>query len=231
MIKRICVICGKEFSLYPSQIKQGGGKYCSHKCHSETRKLELNRACIVCGKTFHAKPYTIKRGSGKYCSKACQYNGQTTALKLVCKACGKEFVRSRSQIRKRKGHYCSPECRNKALVGGAAYWYGKGGSQHATWKGGKSFEPYCEKFNEELKEHIRSSFNRTCYICDKPETENGRKLICHHTDYNKMQGCGKRPWSLVSVCNSCSGKTNYNRWHWFLLLYNHWAMNQDINFF
>lgn len=31
MIKR-CLICDKEFKTFPSRIKMGLGKYCSHKC-------------------------------------------------------------------------------------------------------------------------------------------------------------------------------------------------------
>ena len=28
----VCRQCGVEFSVYPSRVKQGGGKYCSAKC-------------------------------------------------------------------------------------------------------------------------------------------------------------------------------------------------------
>lgn len=107
------------------------------------------------------------------------------------------------------------------------------GPESPHWRGGVSYLPYCHAFTEELKEQIREKFNRKCVVCGGLEKDNcnGRlKLICHHTDYNKMQGCGKRPWALVAVCHKCNSRANYNRWWWFSLLYNHWAMNPDINF-
>lgn len=101
------------------------------------------------------------------------------------------------------------------------------GSKNHEWKGGISFEPYCDKFTDELKESVRNDFNRMCFVCGS--SENGKKLSVHHCDYNKGQGCGQR-WSLVPLCTSCHAKTNKNRWYWFNRLANHWANNPDINF-
>jgi hypothetical protein len=104
----------------------------------------------------------------------------------------------------------------------------KRGDRAPNWRGGKSFEPYCPKFNCALKEEIRDRYDRRCLLCGL--TENGEKLHVHHCDYNKMQGCGKRAWNLVPLCHSCHNKTNHKRWYWFLLLYNHWAQDPEINF-
>lgn len=62
---------------------------------------------------------------------------------------------------------------------------------------------YCHKFNEEIKEYIRNKYNRLCYVCDKNENTNGRKLDVHHTDLNKNQGCDEHDWRLVPLCRSC----------------------------
>ena len=35
-IKRKCAVCGKEFSVKPSHLKYGAGKYCSRKCKSQS---------------------------------------------------------------------------------------------------------------------------------------------------------------------------------------------------
>jgi len=103
------------------------------------------------------------------------------------------------------------------------------GEKNHNWKGGKSFEPYCPKFNKYKKEEVRDEHSRTCFICGAEE--NGRKHCVHHTDYNKMQGCGEtKDWNLLPLCLKCHSKTNGNRWHWFGLLYNHWAMDIGINF-
>jgi len=104
----------------------------------------------------------------------------------------------------------------------------KRGGKNPGWRGGVSFAPYCFKFNEAKKEEIRELHDRKCYLCGAEE--NGKKHCVHHTDYNKMQGCTTADWNLLPLCTNCHTKTNHNRWHWFSLLYNHWAMNPEINF-
>jgi hypothetical protein len=95
------------------------------------------------------------------------------------------------------------------------------GSNNPSWRGGVSFGKYCPAFNKPLKEEIRKRFDRKCFICGMQE--NGYKLHIHHTDYNKGQGCG-HSWNLVALCRPCHVKTNFNRWHWFNLLSNYWAL-------
>lgn len=97
------------------------------------------------------------------------------------------------------------------------------GERNGRWLGGKSFEPYCEKFNKQLKEQIREDFGRTCFLCGIAEADYKRKLRVHHCDYNKGQGCG-RAWSLIPLCGPCHAKTNFKRYHWFNLLSNYWAL-------
>lgn len=104
------------------------------------------------------------------------------------------------------------------------------GEDSPNWKGGISFEPYCNKFNNKLKEHIRDTFDRKCFLCGKSEEENNCKLHVHHVDYNKGQGCGYS-WSLIPLCSSCHSKTNHNRYYWFNLLNNYWLLNPEINFY
>lgn len=96
------------------------------------------------------------------------------------------------------------------------------GENHPNWKGGISFEPYCNKFNNQLKEQIRDKFDRKCFLCGKREKDSKSKLHVHHTDYNKGQGCGYN-WSLIPLCRSCHMKTNSNRYYWFNLLNNYWC--------
>jgi len=114
----------------------------------------------------------------------------------------------------------SPEVRAKNSVANA-------GENNAQWRGGVSFKPYCQKFTEKLRDGIREDFGRKCYLCGI--SENGIKLDVHHCDYNKGQGCGAR-WSLLPLCHACHTKTGRNRWYWFGLLSNYWALNPKINF-
>lgn len=83
-----------------------------------------------------------------------------------------------------------------------------------SWKGGISFEPYCPKFNDKLKEKVRNEYNRKCVICGKNEIDNGRKLDVHHIDYHKNAGCDGREFKLIPLCWSCHDKTHHNRDYW-----------------
>jgi hypothetical protein len=74
------------------------------------------------------------------------------------------------------------------------------------WKGGVSFEPYNESFNNKLKKKIKNRDNYTCY-CGKQS----QKLAVHHIDYDK-QNSDER--NLISLCYTCHSKTNFNREKW-----------------
>ena len=80
-----CLICEKEFKIYPSSIKKNT-KCCSNKCRgiwisrNTTNKGknssfwqggEIKRICQICGKKFYAKPSNVKRGKDKFCSRKC----------------------------------------------------------------------------------------------------------------------------------------------------------------
>lgn len=89
------------------------------------------------------------------------------------------------------------------------------GEKNPSWRGGVSFEPYCQKFNGKFKEYIREKFNRRCFLCDKKEEENGRRLDVHHVNYNKSCGCQEdSSCQFVPLCMSCHGKTHHNREYW-----------------
>ena len=101
--------------------------------------------------------------------------------------------------------------------------HGKSGAENANWRGGTSYAPYCPKFNEALKEEIRESFGRRCFLCSATEKENGKRLPVHHVNFDKMAGCYGKRWNLVPLCFKHHTKTNFNRWYWFCRLVNHWA--------
>lgn len=84
-----------------------------------------------------------------------------------------------------------------------------GGINNGQWKGGKSFEPYPTTWNFRLREAIRDRDGRKCRACGM--IENGKRHHIHHVDYCKENIL---PDNLVSLCNSCHGKTNSNRSQW-----------------
>ena len=85
------------------------------------------------------------------------------------------------------------------------------GINNPNWKGGKSFEVYPSAFNRILKEKIRTRDNYICQECHKNQSKLKRKLVVHHIDFNKKNNI---PENLISLCNSCHSKTNFNREQW-----------------
>lgn len=102
------------------------------------------------------------------------------------------------------------------------------GERNPMWKGGYTPLRYCFKFNKQLKDSIRAEHKYTCFLCRIEQTKPG--LGIHHIDYNHNAGCKNKRFALLPLCSTCHGKTNYNRWYWFNLLINYWAMNKDIKF-
>lgn len=75
-VLRPCIVCGTEFLARPSDMKKGGGKYCSRACWNN-RGPELtgrNRTtCEHCGRSFFSKPSRKDSGRGKFCSRKCMH--------------------------------------------------------------------------------------------------------------------------------------------------------------
>jgi hypothetical protein len=103
---------------------------------------------------------------------------------------------------------------NYGVVGERNGMYGRTGEKSPVWKGGISFEPYCEKFDYDLKERVREFFDRKCYVCGKNEIDNGRKLDVHHVNYDKMVCCNDVKPLFVPLCQSCHSKTQWDREYW-----------------
>ena len=109
----------------------------------------------------------------------------------------------------KKGIHLSPKTEFKkgmiAPMKGRENLKGKGEKCH-FWQGGISFEPYSVDWTKTLKRSIRQRDNYVCQICSKePAT------FVHHKDYNKLN-CN--PDNLITLCNSCHAKTNFNRNYW-----------------
>jgi hypothetical protein len=77
-------------------------------------------------------------------------------------------------------------------------------SGNPAWDGGKSFEPYCPKFNDEFKERVRAFFGYQCGECGTPQ--NGIKLDVHHINANKMSCCDDTIPTFIPLCKSCHSK-------------------------
>lgn len=94
------------------------------------------------------------------------------------------------------------------------------GSKNHQWKGGLSFEPYCEAWKDkEYKNDIKLRDGNKCLnpYCESKNIDN---LVIHHIDYNK-KNCSLN--NLITVCKSCNSKANKDReWHtsWYKAILN-----------
>jgi hypothetical protein len=84
------------------------------------------------------------------------------------------------------------------------------GSSHCNWKGGISFDDYCEIFQDkEFKDYIKYRDGYKCLnpLCNKKT----KTLSVHHVDYNK-KNCSQE--NLITLCVSCNSSANIDRkWH------------------
>lgn len=87
------------------------------------------------------------------------------------------------------------------------------------WKGGISFEPYCPKFNNDLRRRIRAFFEHQCIICGKHENECNRKHCCHHVEYNKEACCDGKPVHFAAICIKHHAITNSDRERWEAIIH------------
>lgn len=93
--------------------------------------------------------------------------------------------------------------------------------KNPAWKGGLSFEPYCPKFNEDLRRRVRAFFSDTCQMCGHVHQPGEKKMAVHHVNFRKDSCCTADVIPLfVTVCPgekgspSCHAKTNHNRGYW-----------------
>jgi len=87
----------------------------------------------------------------------------------------------------------------------------KKGEKCHLWQGGITNSPYSEEWNNYLKEQIRERDGHICQLCFISQDELDTKLHVHHIDYNK-ENCNEE--NLISLCNSCHGKTSQDREQW-----------------
>ncbi|MCD4760026.1 endonuclease domain-containing protein [archaeon] len=111
-VKRICLVCGKEFEILESRLRWGG-TYCCQKCQ-KNRANKINKVCIICGGSYQIWPYQILI-KAPTCSIKCTkiYLKQKYNKKVVCPICKKEFWTSK----KNPLQHCNLACRNKSYIG------------------------------------------------------------------------------------------------------------------
>jgi len=89
------------------------------------------------------------------------------------------------------------------------------GKNNPRYIDGRDLLPYPSEFNQYLKDKIRKRDNYTCQNCAMTEEEHmivlGTNLHTHHIDYIK-ENCNEN--NLITLCNCCNTRANYNRSYW-----------------
>jgi hypothetical protein len=180
--------------------------YCS-KCKKEITGRGKTGLCTECHHLVMTGKGNPNFNGGKDRFPCCIDCGKKLAsiYSTRCKSCG---IKYSFKIGDRKVRDVSGE--NNPMFG--VHRFGK---DAPTWIDGRSFEPYAPEFNENLKEIIRNRDNHICQNCGMTEEEHlivmGTVLIIHHIDYNKQNS---EENNLITVCNSCNIRANYNRDYW-----------------
>lgn len=199
-------------------------KYCSKSCQNIMQtKPKTKLVCPICGDVVYLAPWQVKENHDVTCGKKeCRYKYRgmrfsganhfryKPKITVLCSYCGAPVTSHESQIKKRLGVnkviFCSMKCKSKWLrIPGNSSTYIDGRS--------KIKNPYCEKFNEDLRNRVRAFFNYTCGWCGKPEREyltktgKPRKLNVHHVNYDKQVCCNGKPRLFIPLCASCHSKT------------------------
>lgn len=77
-VKRLCLICGKEFEVYPQALIRRKCDFCSTSCYGKAKTIGLVKVkrqeimldCAYCGKQF-TLPQWQTNYNRKYCSQSC----------------------------------------------------------------------------------------------------------------------------------------------------------------
>lgn len=111
-----CLQCGKEFQVYPSTRKHGGGKFCSAECGYENKRRRKIITCETCGKQVEKRLYDATRTKRTFCSRECSSRWK-----------------SKNTSGKNSWFYGKPKSiKQKEKIANAI-----SGEKHYNWKGGK----------------------------------------------------------------------------------------------
>lgn len=174
------------------KIQQNRNKKISDTRNKKFTFLWTARECHYCGSIFRINIKNIYLSNwGKYCSKICKCQDQ------------KGTPPWNKGLSKKTDNRLLVMSVNRSLAGNV------NGEKHWNWRGGITFEPYSKEFNRKLKIIIKERDGCKCQECGVPERE--EHLFIHHVDYNKKNNSKE---NLITLCNSCHGRTNGKRDKW-----------------
>lgn len=205
----------KKFGYYPRDLKPKSNRRILAQCNEcgkirilrKTGYSDLCRTCVCKGISF-SNEHKQKLSEAQKGKKLSEETKQKISKTKKGTSLSKETKQKISEAR--KGMHFSEEYKQKISDNHADFR----GENHPNWQGGISFEPYCIKFDKKFKEQVREYWDRRCVVCNKSETENGKRLSVHHVNYDKETCCNDSIPLFVALCDSCHGKVHYNREYW-----------------
>lgn len=93
------------------------------------------------------------------------------------------------------------------------------GRNNIQWQGGISQNPYNPDLTKYKKYLIYKRDNFTCQECLRYPL---KKPTVHHIDYNKQNS---NESNLITLCQKCNSKANFNREYWRTKYENWWISN------
>ena len=200
-VKRICHFCKKEFERLLSHLKQkNGGKFCSHQCLFDSRKIRANKECPNCKKNFEFRVHIFKRNKKLiFCSKNCFLEYTSGKIDLICKCCNERYWTYSSHKKWRGSSFCSRKCRVKFSVG----------KNHPAWKGGPKARKVRDASSYRYIQWRNKVFKRdnwTCQVCNARSAKgNPVSLRSHHikswAKYPKLRFIIKNGITLCAKCH------------------------------
>lgn len=195
-----CIECG-EYIDNGTEVRHDNLEFCSIKCLD----MYFLTKCANEEISFLDLPKeTRDRESGR---------SSYIVHPKTCPVCGTIFYIRYTNEGNRT--YCSEECYRSGME---PVWKKQGllntGWLSPNWRGGITNGEYCNKFNADLRRRVRVFFKNKCFLCGKPQEENGKRLAVHHVNYNKNACCDSSRVMMVPLCLECHGKTNHDRERW-----------------
>lgn len=239
IIQLDCPICKKLFYIENWRLKNTKSPCCSKKCSvilKQSFRIKCN--CDFCNKNLNIILSKFYNKSGKhFCNSICQKsfykiigNSPKFGIKDI-----KSSIRmildnpskrpeikeklSKIHIQRYKNGAISPRLGIKETIEHRLKLSKAHGGNGITFSNRGN---YSGLFNNDLKFKIRQRDNFECQCCGLKESKHFRNLkninlIIHHINYNK-QDCNDI--NLITLCNACNIKANYNRNNWEVLYNN-----------
>ena len=193
----LCKSCGHKRQHLSDETRKKMSENHTGKKHSEETKKKMRKAQIGKGVSDETRTKLSKANIGKR-------HTHETRQKMSEAQMGIRLSEDTKQKLSKtlRGRIWPEERRRKQSAS-------RQNIPYEEWESYVCESPYCPKFNETCKESNREKYDRRCFICGLPESENitstGKhiKLSVHHADMQKSQGCDGVKWQLVPVCMKC----------------------------